>query len=93
MPRAIVLHSDDDIATLIDGASRGDTVEFSGKKNGKLPLAADIPYGHKFALSEIPAGKDILKYGQVIGRATTAIRPGEHVHVHNVEALRARGDI
>ena len=93
MPRAIVLHSDDNIATLIDGASSGESVEYTGKNNGKLILAGDIPYGHKFALIDIPAGRNILKYGQVIGRATKAIRPGEHVHVHNVEALRARGDI
>ena len=93
MPRAIVLHEDDNIATLIDDASKSDAVAFDGKKKGKLILAANVPYGHKFALKGISAGGDILKYGQVIGRATTAIAAGEHVHVHNVEALRARGDI
>ena len=36
---------------------------------------------------------DIRKYGQVVGRATADIRTGDHVHVHNVEALRGRGDI
>jgi altronate dehydratase small subunit len=28
----------------------------------------------------------------VIGRATAAIRAGEHVHVHNIESTRLRGD-
>ena len=34
-----------------------------------------------------------MKYGQPIGRATAAIAPGEHVHVHNIESLRGRGDL
>ena len=34
----------------------------------------------------------MLKYGIVIGRATHDIQQGQHVHVHNVEALRGRGD-
>ena len=30
--------------------------------------------------------------GQVIGRAMRAIAVGEHVHVHNIESGRGRGD-
>ena len=93
MPRALVLHPEDNIATLIDPGRDGEAVDLSGKQKGRIPLVGDVPYGHKCALTDISAGRPILKYGQVIGRATAAIRPGEHVHVHNVEALRARGDI
>ncbi len=35
----------------------------------------------------------MLKYGQVIGRATADIAVGEHVHVHNIESTRGRGDL
>ena len=52
-----------------------------------------IPSGHKIALLEIPLGDPILKYGQTMGRATVTIQPGDHVHVHNVEGLRGRGDL
>ena len=51
------------------------------------------PSGHKFALLEIPAGGEIRKYGEIIGLATRVIRPGEQVHVHNLESCRGRGDI
>ena len=37
-------------------------------------------------------GDEIVKYGQVIGHASKAIAVGEHVHVHNVESARGRGD-
>jgi altronate dehydratase small subunit len=43
-------------------------------------------------IRETPAGADVLKYGQVIGRTSRAIKAGEHVHVHNVESARGRGD-
>ena len=41
--------------------------------------------GHKYALRDIAAGENVIKYGMPIGHATCAIRAGEHVHVHNVE--------
>lgn len=41
--------------------------------------------GHKYALREIAAGENIIKYGMPIGHATRAILQGEHVHVHNVK--------
>ena len=56
---------------------------------GSVSVAARdaIPSGHKIALTPIAVGSAVLKYGQVIGMATRAILPGEHVHVHNVEMV------
>lgn len=92
MTRAIILKDNDNVATLIDTATSGVTVELTGENAGQLTLRADIPYGHKCAVTDISAGSEVIKYGQVIGRATSDIRAGDHVHIHNVEALRARGD-
>lgn len=50
----------------------------------EVTLREDIPYMHKFSLCAIPCDADILKRGEVIGHATRAIAPGEHVHVHNM---------
>ena len=41
--------------------------------------------GHKYALRDIKAGEDIIKYGNPIGHATVDIKKGEHVHTHNVK--------
>lgn len=92
MKKAIVLHERDNVATLIDDVSKNTDVTLTGERDETLKIATDIPYGHKCALHPIRKGEKILKYGQVIGRATSDIALGEHVHVHNVEALRARGD-
>ena len=45
-----------------------------------------IPAGHKFAVRDIPKGEFVVKYGEIIGRATQDIRTGEWVHTHNVKS-------
>ena len=45
-----------------------------------------IPAGHKYALCDIKKGETVIKYGQIIGRATTDIKSGEWVHTHNVKS-------
>ncbi len=41
--------------------------------------------GHKYAVRDIAAGENIIKYGQPIGHATADIKKGEHVHTHNLK--------
>lgn len=43
-----------------------------------------IPAGHKIATRRIEAGQEVRRYGQIIGFATEAIKPGQHVHTHNL---------
>ena len=57
--------------------------------NVKIPeemvaTLAPIPQGHKIATRRIGVGEPVKKYNQVIGFATEDIRPGAHVHTHNV---------
>lgn len=58
-----------------------------------LSLLDSIPFGHKVAITFIQQGAEVVKYGDVIGKATQDIRAGEHVHVQNIEGIRGRGDI
>lgn len=41
--------------------------------------------GHKYAVRDISAGENIVKYGMPIGHATADIKRGEHVHSHNLK--------
>jgi altronate hydrolase len=43
-----------------------------------------VPPGHKVATRAIAAGAPVRRYNQIIGFATRDIRPGEHVHLHNL---------
>jgi altronate dehydratase small subunit len=55
----------------------------------EMDLSEAIPLGHKFALSDLPAGMEILKYGAPIGRLSRPVMQGAHIHVHNLESQRA----
>jgi altronate hydrolase len=44
-----------------------------------------IPSGHKVATRAIAVDEPVRRYDQIIGFATRAIEPGQHVHVHNLE--------
>lgn len=41
--------------------------------------------GHKYAVCDIAAGENIIKYGNPIGHAVCDIKRGEHVHSHNMK--------
>ncbi|MBW8640074.1 altronate dehydratase family protein [Hoeflea sp. WL0058] len=51
---------------------------------GGAKALRDVPRGHKVALSAIPAGGAVRKYGQVIGYAREDVAPGTWLHDHNV---------
>jgi altronate dehydratase small subunit len=90
---ALVLHKHDNVATAVRPLTDGDTINVEiGHGTISVVLLQSISFGHKFALKDILHGEEIIKYGETIGRATVDIRKGEHVHVHNVEGLRGRGD-
>ncbi len=54
----------------------------------ELVAQHDIPIGHKVALKELKAGDTVIKYGEDIGRMVADVKPGEHVHVHNLKTKR-----
>ncbi len=54
----------------------------------RLTAKADIPIGHKVALSDLAEGDTVIKYGVDIGRMVGSAEPGGHVHVHNLKTKR-----
>ena len=43
-----------------------------------------VPAKHKFALTDLPKGCDVLMYGVVVGEVTTPIRKGERISTENL---------
>lgn len=78
---AIVVHPSDNVATALSDLAVGTTLMFD---HVVVTVAEPIPTGHKIALVSIAAGDPIIKYGDVVGRATHPILSGTKVHVHNV---------
>lgn len=93
MVRAVVINKADNVATLIDNGGAGEECELQGDANGKVRLKTDTLYGHKIAIRTIDEKQEIIKYGETIGVANVFIDQGMHVHVHNVDSKRGRGDL
>ena len=89
MNPAIAISEQDNVATALEPLETGRTVEIG---NRHITVASPIPRGHKIALRAIRTGEPVIKYGSPIGTATTDIATGTHVHTHNVESARGRGD-
>ncbi len=78
--KAVRIHEDDSVGVALEPLKAGETVL-------GITLTDDIPGGHKFALKDIQEGSPVIKYGCPIGKASTPIKTGNHVHVHNVKTL------
>ena len=92
-PSAILIDRKDNVATALRQLQQGDSVQVGIEDYSvTTPLLQDIPFGHKYALKDIRKGEGVIKYGETIGLATEDIRQGQHVHVHNIESQKGRGD-
>lgn len=79
--RTILLHPDDSVAVARLPLHPGDVILVAGRK---ISLRQPVPAGHKVAVRPASPGGNVLRYGQVIGRASAPIEPGDHVHLHNL---------
>lgn len=93
-PKVIKLGNEDNVATLTEQIEVNQTcaIVFQGEEE-QLSAVSEIPFGHKIALHNIAKGWEIKKYNEVIGVASQDIQQGAHVHTHNLESIRGRGDI
>lgn len=90
MKAALVISERDNVATALQALEAGGPLEIGGRS---ITVREPIPSGHKIALCDITVGQAIVKYGSPIGVATAPIAAGAHVHTHNVESSRGRGDL
>jgi (2R)-sulfolactate sulfo-lyase subunit alpha len=81
----------DAVAVAVGDLTPGEAIQarmLDGSQPVTVTVRDPIPLGHKVALLDVPSGKDIIEYGERIGRATQPIAVGAHVHVHNVKSAR-----
>jgi len=93
MYKTVMMKPHDHVAIALAAIPEGAVVHvICDSQTYTVQLKDGIEFGHKFAVVPIAEGQDILKYGEVIGVALSDIEIGSHVHVHNVEGKRGRGD-
>jgi len=77
LPPALQIHPSDTVAVALRPIEAGEVVL-------GVRVASAVPQGHKLALSGLPSGALVTKYGLPIGRASKPIAAGDHVHSHNL---------
>ncbi len=86
-----ILNDLDNVAVALRDLSRGERLTLSD--GNSLLIEDDVERGHKVALRALVRGDLVFKFGHVIGRASTTIVPGAHVHTHNLQFVAsAAGD-
>ncbi|MBT2566275.1 altronate dehydratase [Arthrobacter sp. ISL-85] len=78
---ALVLRPADDVAVAMVDLPSGTGLNYHG---ARLLVRQSVPRGHKLAIRSVPAGGQVRKYAQSIGRAKRDITAGDHVHTHNL---------
>lgn len=75
----IRLHPNDDVVIARVQLISGTQLQSDG-----VTVKGMVPPGHKIATKAIAQGAPVRRYNQIIGFASKAIAPGEHVHVNNL---------
>jgi (2R)-sulfolactate sulfo-lyase subunit alpha len=88
-----ILHDAEDTVAVVvvEGVTRGTAMTgwvMDDDRTIELEARQDVPIGHKVALRDMAPGDTVVKYGIDMGRVTSAIRKGEHAHVHNIKTKR-----
>ena len=92
--RALKLSPKDNVASVMKEILSGNNVVVQGGNETRLFQAVEkIPFGFKVATADIRQGDTVIRYGEVIGRASQNIQKGALVHIHNIEGARGRGDL
>jgi altronate hydrolase len=83
MNPVIRIHPNDDVVIARQQLLGGTRIESEA-----ITVSGLVPPGHKIAVHAIAAGEPVRRYNQIIGTATQAIAPGQHVHTHNLAFSR-----
>jgi altronate dehydratase small subunit len=88
---AIILNAADNVATVLRPLAAGEeAVLRQASGDARIVSRQAVPLCHKIALVALASGDPVLKYGECIGEASTAIAAGDWVHIHNIVSRRGR---
>lgn len=82
MKNVIQINSKDNVAVALEPLLKEEKISINNKE---IRLLEDISQAHKFAVTDIKEGENIIKYGSPIAHALRDIKTGEFVHSHNIK--------
>ncbi|MDG5787189.1 UxaA family hydrolase [Evansella sp. AB-P1] len=86
---ALVIDGKDNVGIALVDIDAGETcIVRLEEKEITMKVLDHIPFGHKFALTSIKKDDPVFKYGEEIGKMSTAVEKGAWVHSHNMYCER-----
>lgn len=82
MQEYIIINEKDNVAVALADLKAGMVIK---AKDKEVVVKEDIMRGHKVTLCDIPAGENVIKYGDPIGHTTEDVAAGCHVHTQNIK--------
>jgi len=80
----IKLHEKDTVAIALRPFEKGEQLQLDASTT--IELLDDVPFGHKISLHALQEQEHVIKFGNSIGVATTAISPGHWIHSQNIKS-------
>ena len=87
--KMLIITAKDNVGVVLEDVLAGDLCVFEEKE---LVAREDIPFPHKISLVDLNAEDNVIKYGEAIGHALTAIPAGSLIHSHNMGCRRGTND-
>ncbi|MES2807711.1 MAG: altronate dehydratase family protein [Bacteroidota bacterium] len=85
--RTLKIHPKDNIEVALTDLAAGETIT-SGES--QVTLLNDVAAKHKFALTDLQAGDDVIMYGVLVGKAISTVKQGDIITTKNIK--HASGD-
>jgi altronate hydrolase len=80
--RTIQIHPKDNVQVALEDLTAGDAVNYNDKI---FPLRNNVKAKHKFAITPIEEGGDVIMYGILVGKAMVRIECGEGITTENTK--------
>ncbi|MGV0817559.1 UxaA family hydrolase [Martelella sp. AMO21009] len=85
----LMLDSDDHVALALTPLAPGDIAKIKTTDGDRqVEISEAIPRYHKFTVRALSDQTPVIKGGEMIGVTTADVRPGCHLHTHNIKSIR-----
>lgn len=86
--QALLMDEKDNVVTCVKEVKAGEEVVYrKGEDYFSVKAEEDIPFCHKIALIDFEEGDEVLKYGELIGKTTCAVKKGHWISHENIYSV------
>ena len=81
MQKVLQLDPRDNVLIALTDLTEGEHVQFKGSS---YSLLSSVPAKHKFVITDLPVGGDVIMYGVLVGKTYQPVRKGEVLTLRNL---------